>query len=395
MIPSFRCSELDRVLTCHISRLFAMKIGDRFDKKDDGARTEGNWCHHEAARILVDEESASVGDGGIEPPALGEWKPNHFSQWVVDYFLSVVRNETAGMALIVEDELEADFREFKLTGHADVLAFSADGKEAIGFDLKAGAIPVDEAQENNQMLGYIVLTYLCYPGVESVRWLIVQPKNNPDDSFERVTEVIISGKSELEQMASYLDKSLTRVLMNPLFINSDDNGGRQCKYCPAAIKCPAIRKDINEMKTVLTTEAINDIEGDISIGELIFFEDARKKFDGPLKMANDELKRRLREHGMPFELEDGRVAEVTSRNGRRTWKPHCKPQALAKVDSEGLPPELRCEVLDVKIGELEKAIAKHRGLPITSKKSECAKDAVAGEYGDLYDQSTVEMVVIR
>jgi hypothetical protein len=393
MKTSFRCSELDRVLACHASRLLALKVGDRYDR-GDGARTEGNWCHYTAAKILVDEESATIGDGGLIPPTLGDWKPSGFSSWIVDYFVSAVRAETPGMALIVEDEMIAGFKEFTLTGHADVLAFSADGKEAIGFDLKAGAIPVQAAEENNQMLGYMVLVALCYPTVEKVRWLIVQPKNDEEAGFDRITEVSISG-DEIKAMAEYLDRALTRVLFNPYFINSDD-GGKQCKYCPAALKCPAIRNDIAIMKTTLTSQAIDEITPEMDIEELMIFDDARRKFDGPFKAAHEILKEKIKaDPNEQVTLEDGRTLGITRRGGKRTWKQGHRVTVLSKVDGEGFDPETRAEVVEVKIGELEKAIAKHRGIPINSKKKECAKDIVGGEYGQFWDQSEVEMVVVR
>jgi len=394
--PSFRCSELDRVLTCHASRILA----PRFPNESTGAAHEGNWCHWKSAWTLVQEEGACIGDGGLpeteEAAECGDFKPNGFSEFVVDYLISDVRYETTGMAIMVEDELEADFGDFFLTGHADVTSFTADGKECIGWDLKAGAIPVDPADQNNQMLGYIVLVYLNYPGVEKITWKICQPKNNPDYGMERISEVTIEGRENLDKLVAYLKDQLMSVIKNPFFINSDDNRGSQCKYCPAALKCIAFRHDVNDMKTTLTEEQIASIDGEISIEDLVFFEDARKKFDTPFKKAADMLKEKLSATpGEEAELPDGRIVYLKERNTRRSWHEETMVDLLKKVKSEGLTEEQEALIFDIKFSNFERVIAKVRDIPITSSKKESAKDVVEKEYGPFFNQPVAQIVSFR
>ncbi len=392
--PAFRCSELDRVLTCHASKKIASILPPT---ESTGAALEGNWCHWTSARELVDQYGATIGEGGLpdEPESEG-FTPNGFSRFVVDYFVSEVKWETEGMAIIVEDSLAADFPNFRLTGHSDVLAFSPDGKKAKGWDLKAGAIPVDAAEENNQMLGYIVLVFLCYPDIEEVEWSICQPKNREDDGFQRVSSVKIEGREQLQGLVDYLDRQLNAVLNNPYFINSDDNHGAQCKYCPAALaaKCPALIHDITEMKATIEAKQIESITPELCLDELIFFEDARKKFATPFDNVTKTLKAKLKETpGMEYVTEDGRTFYIHEQNGRRTWTD--SSGALKALKSFEFELDVEADLLTIDLTGLEKAIAKQRDIPISGKKDHTGKKVVEEEFGAFYDQPKNQILKVK
>lgn len=388
--PSFRCSELDRVLTCHASK----RLAALFPSQSGAAAHEGNWCHWKAARTLVDEQDAQIGDGGLpDTPEVGNFKPNGFSEFVVDFFLSDVLYETPGMGLIVEDELEADFGDFILTGHSDVLAFNAEGTEAIGWDLKAGSIPVDAADQNNQMLGYIVLVYLNYPGVQKITWKVCQPKNNPDDGYDRITDVTIEG-DDLRKMVDYLAAQLRNVLDKPNAINSEDNHGHQCKYCPAALKCPAFKQDVADMKTTLTEEAIAAINPNLTVEELMFYRDAQAKFRTPFEKVDAALKDKLAaEPGEEATLPDGRTVFLKPRKGRRTWT--APADALMAFDAQGFDAATRANIIDLKFDPLERAIAKAHNVPMKSTKRECARDILDREFGQFFEQPRGKTLAIR
>jgi len=394
MKPSFRCSELDRVLTCHASK----RLAALFPNASGAAAHEGNWCHWKAARTLVDEQDAHVGDGGLpDTPEVGDFKPNGFSEFVVDFFLSDVLYETPGMGIIVEDELESDFGDFILTGHSDVLAFNAEGTEAIGWDLKAGSIPVDAADQNNQMLGYIVLVFLNYPGVQKITWKVCQPKNNPDDGFDRITEVTIEG-DDLRTMVDYLAEQLRAVIKNPNFINSEDNYGHQCKYCPAALKCPAFKQDVADMKTTLTEEAIAAIDPNLSVEELMFYKDAETKFRTPFSKVGDALKEKLAaEPGEESTLPDGRTVFLKPRKGNRKWIEGEKGHALTAFDGQGFDADTRAKVIDLNFGALERAIAKQRDVPMKTKKEDKddARKILDREFGQFFEQPEGQTIAIR
>ncbi len=390
--PKFRASELDRVLTCHASKLISSILPPT---ESTGAALEGNWCHWTAARQLVDEQGATIGEGGLpDTPECDDFKPNGFSEFVVDYFVSEVVWETEGMSIIVEDSLAVEFPNFRLTGHSDVLAFSADGKIAKGWDLKAGAIPVDPAEENNQMLAYMVLAYLCYPGLEEIHWSICQPKNNEDEGFERVSTVSVIGRDKLQALVDYLDRALNAVLRNPNFINSDDNCGAQCKYCPAAFaaKCPALIHDLTEMKATLDAKAIAAISPELCLSELIFFDDARKKFATPFVEVTKTLKAKLlTEPDQRYVAEDGRTFFIHEQNGIRKW--HDPVGALKHLKTMELPNE--DELLTINLGQLEKAIAKDREIPISGKKDVTGKTVTADEFGAFYEQPTNQLIKVK
>lgn len=390
MKPSFRCSELDRVLTCHASKI----LGDRFKHEDESgpAAWEGNWCHWTAARHLVDHEGAEIGDGGLpDEPECGDFKPNPFSQWVVDYFIGELDYAIPGMGIIVEDELIHEFAGFTLTGHADVLAFDGTGEEAIGYDLKAGAIPVDAAAENNQMLGYMALVCLCYPSVRKITWRICQPKNRPDDGYERVSEVTLEG-DEITAAIDYLEGQLNTVLKTPYFIDSEANQGAQCKYCPAALRCPALKHDLIIMKATLTEQQITEIGPDLDLNDLVLFEDCRKKFATPFDKARQAIIEKLKDNDT-MSLDDGRTISVTSRPGRRSCTDPVG--AYSKLREQQFEAEIEAQCVTVKLGEVEDAVAKARGIKKTSKKDENAKDVVKVEFGPYFQQGTTYIINVN
>lgn len=391
MKPSFRCSELDRVLTCHVSRVLAA----RFPNEESGpAAHEGNWCHWTAAKTLINEESATEGEGGIgDSPDCGLFKPNPFSEFVVDFFLSEVRGSTSGMGIIVEDDFFIDFGDFTLTGHADVTAFNAEGTECVGYDLKAGVIPVDPAEANWQMLGYIVCVYLSYPTLEKITWKICQPKNNPDDGNDRVSEVTVEG-DELQKLVDYLASCIRRAVANPNFIDSDTNQGGHCKYCPAQLGCPAIKKDITTMKTTLTDEQVKEISPEMDIDDLMYFEDARKKFDGPLRKAQSALKTQLKKSaGLSATLADGRTVFLKVQNGQRQWTDPVS--AFRKLREMEFAEDEIAELVKISFSDLEKSIAKQRDIPITGKKDETGKKIAEIEFGQFWEQGITELVKVQ
>jgi hypothetical protein len=155
--PRFRCSNLDQILRCPGSKLLTARAVK--PAEDSSQATAGKYCHAVAAQRLKDQEGA-IGPEIVPSDFSGE----KFHEFIIGYYLDTVRLYVESyMALTVEEEYEYEFDRFILTGHMDCMGIDADAKEFCGLDLKAGMDPVIEAEENSQVLGYLVLLAMNYP----------------------------------------------------------------------------------------------------------------------------------------------------------------------------------------------------------------------------------------
>jgi hypothetical protein len=383
--PSVRCSSLQQLLACPASHVLRALVAD---SKDSDASTLGSWCHYEAARRLVADHGAVADEGALIPVTMPEgWEAPRFALWMVDFYLQTVLTYCeVDMALEVEAELSHAFRHFTLTGHVDVVGFKVetfpvpDGgestevvTEAVGLDLKTGTEIVDEAEQNAQVLGYMVLLRLCYPTLRKVTFAICQPRNNPDEGQERITWATLEGDA-LDRAVTYAEHEINAALANPNQLNSD--GWKQCRYCPAADQCPAIAGDIEAMKLTLTPEHIANIATEPSVARLLEIEFARKKLSPLFDRAKDALKSRVESEGGEI-IENGVRIYVEERNsGRKITDNKAATEALSD-----LPDERFHRTYEFKPAAIEAVLAEHETertgakVPVESK----AKGKVSGK----------------
>lgn len=318
----FRASQVPQAMLCSGSSRLISRIREN---RSSQAAHLGNWCHHTAAKHLVDFHQAIPPEGGLVAPAMPEkFKPSGFGKWMADYFVQTVLTYAgADMALLVEQEFAHAFARFDLTGHIDAFAINADATEAVGGDLKSGPEHVDEAEQNAQVLAYIVLLKCAYPSLRKITFFICQPQNNPDEGFERVTFAEIEGE-QLDGVVRYLERELNHAIDHENELNSD--GWKQCRYCPVAAtgQCPAVNADIEEMKLTLTPEMVEAIQAEPTTEQLIAIEIAKKKFDPILKAAHEALKERIEVtgpvagQGYRFFLETGKGERTINDNAKAT-----------------------------------------------------------------------------
>lgn len=372
MTPRVRCSSLQQLLACPASLQLRALVGEG---KDSAASLLGSWCHYEGARRLVEHHGAVAAEGALVPVALQN--PPRFALWMVDFWLQTVLTYCdVYMALEVEAELSHDFPAFTLTGHVDCVGFKVeDGApvEATGLDLKTGTEIVDEAEQNAQVLGYMVLLKLTYPTLRKVTFAICQPRNNPDEGQERITWATLEGEA-LDRAVSYLEREILRSLDNPDQLNSD--GWKQCRYCPAADQCPAIAADLEEMKMTLTPEHVANISTEPSLRRLLDIEFARKKLTPVFDRAKDALKARVKAEGGSV-IEDGVRIYIEERNSGRKITDNAKATELLS----DLPDERFHRCYAFKPSEIEAVLAEHESertgakVPVESK----AKGKVSGK----------------
>jgi len=373
--PSVRCSSLQQLLACPASHVLRALVAD---SKDSDASTLGSWCHYEAARRLVADHGAVAEEGALAPVTMPEgWEAPRFALWMVDFYLQTVLTYCdVDMALEVEAELSHAFAGFTLTGHVDAVGFKVEGDdvvEATGLDLKTGTEIVDEAEQNAQVLGYMVLLRLCYSTLRKVTFAICQPRNNPDEGQERITWATLEGDA-LDRAVTYLEREITASLDNADQLNSD--GWKQCRYCPAADQCPAIAGDIEAMKLTLTPEHIANIATEPSVARLLEIEFARKKLSPLFDRAKDALKSRVEAEGGEI-MENGVRIYVEERNsGRKITDNKAATEALSD-----LPDERFHRTYEFKPAAIEAVLAEHETertgakVPVESK----AKGKVSGK----------------
>jgi PD-(D/E)XK nuclease superfamily len=381
MKPVFRCSELATVLWCPGSKLLTGRL--RAARKDTTQAAAGKWMHARAAHRLRDEEGAT---GPVFD--LPKFDANRFHHWIVDYYIDTVRMYVESqLAIAYEQEMTWEFDRFILSGHMDVFAIDAQATEFTIGDLKSGPDPVTPADENAQVLGYMVLAGLNYPTAQRGNAFLCQPLNNPDDGLERVTVARAENRAALETQARYLERELNHALDRQYDLNSD--GWRQCHYCPAALVCPAFLGDLLAMKMTLTPEALAAIPEEPDIERLFEFETAKKKFSDPFDRAHEALKEKVQEMG-GAELKDGTKLYVVDRPGKRT----ITNNALATDRLSDLPDALFHETYSFSAGAIEEALATHRGLPKTSKKGESGQSAYKALLGDITTQAVNKVLKV-
>jgi len=333
MIIAVRASSLDRLLTCHGSRILSAKaeagVVDVFgDGPADGHAVQwaGSWCHNHAAVRLRDEYGAIGTPDPLTIPAA--FKASTYDEWVSDWYVEqVMKIIPSDWALFIEREVVRDFilpvpvfgiTTVRLTGHLDLTAVSPSGEDAIICDLKRGYDPVDAADSNWQLAGYTALLNGEMPKLKRVLLRILQP-TVPD----RITEVTVHNPSDV---GALIHAELTALIQDPYTFVT----GKGCKYCPGLTICPVAIKDILLMKETLTKEFIDALPDTASTQELAELAYHAKKLEYPTKRLIEAFKARLEQVGT-VTLASGVVAEIIEEDGpRKITDPFFAHQLLAE-----------------------------------------------------------------
>jgi hypothetical protein len=371
---TIRCSSLDRVLECNGSLLLAGLVDDRVG--DEGL--EGSDLHWLSADRLVREFGATPPDDTLGPRPVSP--ATKFSRWISDYYVrTITETVPPDWAMEVEAPLAYEFdvpatmitivddwtltlrqkriTSFVLSGHIDCVAISPDGKRAIGFDLKTGYDPVDEAEQNWQMLGYIVLLKRAYPTLTEVTFYIVQPRNDEEEGFQRISSVTVTN---LDNATFGLVDKIHLALRNTEELNT---GRKQCKWCPAAVQCPAAIAEREAMKLKLTPEALATIKRQPDDATLADWVISAKTLTRPLEDADKIARQRIEANGQ-IVATDGTV--ITQKTQRGSYKV-TDPMALWTNVADLLPESRRALCAKWSMTAIKDQIAEHLNVPATGK----------------------------
>lgn len=249
MKPIIRSSSLDRVLSCPGSLTLVPMVAHR--KGDEG--DEGTDLHAKTAFRLVRDLRAT----GPESLIGYTYKPGGIADWISDFCYNAVKENTpSDWSLECEAELSQEFDRFTLTGHPDVVALNPDVTEFKIDDFKTGYAPVDIAEMNWQLLAYAVLLKAAYPTLLRGKVRIIQPRNDEDEGFPRISEATID---DIGAATAGLEARINAAIDNAMTVNS---GQSQCRWCPVGCQCPALQLDQQIMKLQLTPEALAAIKSE-------------------------------------------------------------------------------------------------------------------------------------
>jgi hypothetical protein len=290
----------------------------------------------------------------VEAPVLpAGWKPSGYDEWVVDWYVSRVLELTPrDHAIFVERAIEIPFERWTLTGHIDAFTLSPDRKVAVINDLKRGFAAVDRAESNWQLACYGVLLKWLLPDVETVMLRIHQPAA-PD----KTTEVVVSN---LDSLTVAVREAGNAALDDAYSLTT----GEQCRYCTAALICPALRKEIMELK--LTKEDVERLSAVPKVEELAEVVAVGRRLDYPIKRLTEALRERLAQSlGAPVALADGSTVKAVEEEGNReiTDRDYAY-RTLAKATS----PVVAIQAFKPSLTGIEEVLHTHAGLKRTSKK---------------------------
>lgn len=357
MKPTLRCSSLDRALSCPGS----LTVTECVDARKGEEGTEGTALHFIAHQRMIAELGA-VGDLGPEPvipPSV------RFSEWIAGFYFRAVQDMIpADWSLQCEVALAFEFDRFILSGHIDCLGISPDGTEAVFFDLKTGYDPVDIAEENEQMFGYAALLLRAYPSLRRIQAYIIQPRNDEDEGFQRVSPPMVLEGSAIQQALPVFEQRINASLDQPMLLQT----GKQCKWC-VGCSCPAIRAEIDLMKMTMTEEQLAAIErtpNDALLGDFAYTAHVLAK---PIEDAKALLKERLESQGS-IVAGCGKVITVKVQRGAYSI---LRPLELWRTLAETLSEEGRAACAKWSFTAVKENIAKEMGIPKTSKSGNSAE----------------------
>ena len=263
----FSPSSASRRVLCRGS--MALEFGEP-DSRSTYA-DEGTAAHFVAAEVLRGARTlrSCVGDSVVVPPnGEARWlrpedsEPSIFevtedmARALTDYIESVWAYKDACMTpkghaeLLVETQIPIDHitGEEGATGSADVVIFNMSGDELQVHDLKFGRGVIVDAERNEQMALYALGALRALRGIIDpaiVTMVIHQPNVNGISEWSIPVEDLIKFGRQLSDVA-HGSFALLRALQETgeLPEHRLTAGEKQCKFCKAKAKCPALAQVI-------------------------------------------------------------------------------------------------------------------------------------------------------
>lgn len=354
------------------------------DPREGDEGLEGQEIHRQVAERAIRElGAAGTPTGEPNPKAVLA-----FSQWITGYCFSELKSGApAGWSLEVELALAFEFARFILSGHIDACAINPDATEAVGWDYKTGSDSVDVSELNEQVLTYIVLLTLAYPSLRRITFYIVQPRNDEDEGFPRVSQVVVEGE-RLLACRNVLEARINAALDNPMEINT---GRKQCKWCPAHVSCPGIDAEIDFMKMTLTPEMLAGIRRTPDDDRLGRFVISARTVSKPIEDATDLLKERIEAQGYV----DAGGTRITIKESPGHYEYPNPPAFYAELLRMFPDPVKRAGALKFSVTNTKDLIADVYGVPKTGRAAATAQSMFDAAFRPLVEQKTKKILVFH
>ncbi len=174
----------------------------------------------------------------------------------VQSYVDLVRSlrDTLGAELLVEQRLDYGtmLNSTEAWGTGDAVLLADD--EIIVIDLKTGMGEKVEAEDNTQLMLYALGAMAAHPRrtFKTVRIMICQPRAGGTTEWTTTVDALLAFAGVAERAVDAVetaelartDEELARYLVP---------GEKQCRWCPAAATCPALRAEVAQ--TVFSTTA--------------------------------------------------------------------------------------------------------------------------------------------
>lgn len=366
---------MDQVLSCPGSLTLTRLV----DERDGDEGHEGTLLHWIIATRAILELGATPPEGGLPPPQVppGYKIPTH-SLWIVDWAIRHIQEVIpADWSLMVEVEMEFEFGRWVNRGHADVIGISPCQTKARGCDWKSGRIPVEPAENNEQVGSYLSLIKLSWPTVTEAEFDIAQPRVSEEDGIQRISTVKVT---DLDALVASMDARVCAALDNSNEVNS---GRTQCKWCPVGCQCPALQLEQEIMKIILTPDMLAKIKrepDDAQLGDWVI---SARTLARPTEDANELLHERIDKTGF---VDAGCGTRITRKiqKGSYSWP---DPLAGLRAVKELLPTdESLAKVATLSVTRLKDEIAAVMNIPKTGKSAVTAEGVFDAKLRPLVEQ---------
>jgi hypothetical protein len=212
---------------------------------------EGTVAHEVADRVLREEiASASELEGELFVVDGFDIVVDEEMVEAVDRYVQIVRDHVGDGILLPEQPVPIGHLTGETGAEGTSDAIIIDGKRMTVIDLKYGKGVRVNAEGNGQgrmyALGALHKFAAVYDDIEEVEVMIVQPRLEDGVS----SEVLNIG--ELEEFKDEVELAAGHVVMAGDISESDmldqylHPGEKQCKFCPAASICPALKAEVSK-----------------------------------------------------------------------------------------------------------------------------------------------------
>lgn len=212
----------------------SVKLCEGIPNKSSVYAEEGTRAHELAAKILLQEISHAHLDN----------EPDDFREAIFKYVAFVEKHRT--LDTFIEQRFDMSEKVYKgLFGTADCVIYDEKTRTLKVIDYKHGAgiavEAIEDGKPNVQLLYYALGAFHSFEfKIDFIEVTIVQPRAFHKDGPIRTARINAIEILDFEaDLIEYAKKTESK--------NAELKSGEHCRFCPAAGKCPLLKKTANEL----------------------------------------------------------------------------------------------------------------------------------------------------